>query len=137
MVQPRIKIHPDGPYEVMAAAEVALVGVELAEAADEAGSAWLCRCGRAESRPVCDGSHLGCFSAESVPAAVPTWPEVAGPAMVRVVRNGPLLCRGLVVDHVDGSQTELGDRLARLCRCGSSGTMPWCDSAHVQEGFTG
>jgi len=66
-------------------------------------------------------------------------------AEIHVRPNGSLKVYGPVrVLDVDGKPYELGrwtkrdkhgDRV-KLCRCGRSGTMPFCDESHVAAGFT-
>jgi CDGSH-type Zn-finger protein len=49
--------------------------------------------------------------------------------------DGPYLVAGsaTLVD-ADGNTYEVGDPIA-LCRCGHSGTKPFCDGAHERAGF--
>ena len=56
---------------------------------------------------------------------------------VEVLENGPLLVYGtLKVTHKDGSE-ETKNRTTAFCRCGSSQNKPYCDGAHVDQGFKG
>ncbi len=64
---------------------------------------------------------------------------------IHVRPNGSLKVYGPVrVLDVDGNEYELsgkmkvdkhGERI-KLCRCGHSKTMPFCDESHVEVGFT-
>lgn len=102
----------------------------------------LCRCGRTDSRPLCDGSHERTFDAGGVdPArAVEAALEAAtgdgdehGPLVVTLRRDGPV--------HLDGEFVLLraGDRVAddetALCRCGASPVKPFCDGTHESVGW--
>lgn len=56
---------------------------------------------------------------------------------VEVLENGPLLVYGtLKVTHKDGSE-ETKNRTTAFCRCGASQNKPYCDGAHVDQGFKG
>ena len=56
---------------------------------------------------------------------------------VEVLENGPLLVYGtLKVTHKDGSE-ETKNRTTAFCRCGASQNKPYCDGAHVKDGFQG
>ena len=54
---------------------------------------------------------------------------------VVVKLNGPLIIQGkLNVELSDGSTKQL-ERLV-ICRCGASGSMPFCDASHNRIGFS-
>ncbi|WP_298902356.1 (4Fe-4S)-binding protein [uncultured Psychroserpens sp.] len=56
---------------------------------------------------------------------------------VEVLEDGPLLVYGtLKVTRKDGSQ-ETKNRTTAFCRCGASNNKPYCDGAHVKDGFKG
>ena len=56
---------------------------------------------------------------------------------VEVLENGPLLVYGtLKVTHKDGS-SETKNKTTAFCRCGLSANKPFCDGAHVKQGFIG
>ncbi len=56
---------------------------------------------------------------------------------VEVLENGPLLVYGtLNVVAKDGS-SEIKNKTTAFCRCGASKNKPYCDGAHVVNGFTG
>lgn len=67
------------------------------------------------------------------------------PVEICVRPNGSLKVYGAVrVLDVDGNEYDLdarrkvdkhGERI-KLCRCGHSKTMPFCDESHVEVGFT-
>ncbi|MEH6537902.1 MAG: (4Fe-4S)-binding protein [Psychroserpens sp.] len=56
---------------------------------------------------------------------------------VEVLKDGPLLVYGtLKVTHKDGSE-ETKNKTTAFCRCGASHNKPYCDGAHVRDGFEG
>jgi len=56
---------------------------------------------------------------------------------VEVLKDGPLLVYGtLKVTHKDGSE-ETKNKTTAFCRCGASNNKPYCDGAHVKDGFVG
>jgi len=56
--------------------------------------------------------------------------EVISETKVVVMANGPLLVNGeLEVKNKDGS-TEKKSKTTAFCRCGASGSKPYCDGSH-------
>jgi 3-phenylpropionate/trans-cinnamate dioxygenase ferredoxin subunit len=55
MAQVTIRPLKDGPYQVFGGA--ALVDPEGGSAPAQEDPIYLCRCGRSESKPFCDGTH--------------------------------------------------------------------------------
>jgi len=56
---------------------------------------------------------------------------------VEVLENGPLLVYGtLKVTHKNGSE-KTKNKTTAFCRCGASQNKPYCDGAHVSDGFQG
>lgn len=56
---------------------------------------------------------------------------------VTLYRNGPYIVRGPVrILDEDGREIDGGRRTVALCRCGRTGTAPFCDGTHAQTGFT-
>ncbi len=56
---------------------------------------------------------------------------------IEVLKNGPLLVYGtLKVTHKDGA-SEIKNKTTAFCRCGASSNKPYCDGAHIKEGFEG
>ena len=51
----RLTLHPDGPAEVTGQIEIARHDGEPVE--PPMPTIYLCRCGRSETKPFCDGSH--------------------------------------------------------------------------------
>jgi CDGSH-type Zn-finger protein len=52
---------------------------------------------------------------------------------VVVCPGGPLLLRGdHVVEDADGQVHRTTRPVSAVCRCGRTGTAPWCDGTHQQ-----
>ncbi|MGA7689153.1 MAG: (4Fe-4S)-binding protein [Jiangellales bacterium] len=67
-------------------------------------------------------------------AAEPAAPGAA-PVSVTVLSHGPYLLKGPVeIVDAHGAVQRRVDKVA-LCRCGHSGTKPFCDGSHRREGF--
>ncbi len=61
-------------------------------------------------------------------------PPTAAPVEVTPRPNGPLLIRGPI--RVTKENGEVVDRAScSLCRCGATGTAPFCDGSHNRIGF--
>jgi methylamine---glutamate N-methyltransferase subunit C len=59
----------------------------------------------------------------------------SGGAAIRCAKNGPLIAEGLeTLTAVDGSSLPTRNKIA-LCRCGGTGSRPFCDGAHAKNGF--
>jgi CDGSH-type Zn-finger protein len=60
------------------------------------------------------------------------------PVVIRCRQDGPLVVRGAVriVDHLGNEFTPPpGKDNIALCRCGRSGSRPFCDGSHRAAGF--
>lgn len=114
----------------------------------------LCRCGASRDKPFCDGSHADVdFSdpglvrggrlvpaeelagrAEDAARRAGTGEAETGEVTITCRPNGPLLVSGpLRIAAADGETVE-GVKGA-LCRCGHSGTKPFCDGSHKHVDF--
>jgi len=91
---------------------------------------------RAEGREEAGGGIVGAVS-ETTPAAEASDEHgdgVAppdGPVTVTVCPEGPYLVRGpMVLQAPDGTTIDPGRATFALCRCGRSGSAPFCDGSH-------
>ena len=123
---------PDGPLLVMG--DLRVQGPE-GDAIAEETRLTLCRCGRSRNQPFCDNSHVesGFRSAEFTPkpgAGEP--PAQDGPARTTITatRDGSLHFEGRVVVMTTAGETLADADDLWLCRCGNSGTKPFCDGSH-------
>ena len=125
-----IQLRENGPLGVRA--ELVIDGVAVGYRAT------LCRCGASRNKPFCDRSHveLG-FTATAEPATRASDPLAirAGRLEVTQVPDGPLVVRGSVeICSGTGRTIDRATEVA-LCRCGGSGTKPFCDGTHERIGF--
>ena len=100
----------------------------------------LCRCGASKNKPLCDGSHReSSFVDAGVLAereAAPPDAARGGTLTIKPLSRGPIQCAGaLTLIGTDG-RTAFAEQTF-LCRCGGSGTRPYCDGTHRKNGFTG
>ncbi len=66
----------------------------------------------------------------------PKNPEREKPASVRIMKDGPIVVEGSF-KVIGTDKTELKHtRMTSFCRCGNSGSMPYCDGTHRKIGFT-
>ena len=125
---------PDGPLLVMG--DLRVQNPEGEAIADGERRITLCRCGRTRNQPFCDNSHLmaGFRSREFTPkpnaGKRPDPADDEGTTTITATRDGSLHFEGRVV-----VMTQEGEVLADaddlwLCRCGRSGSKPFCDSSH-------
>lgn len=125
-----LHLRENGPYAVRAAMAIAGHGDAL--------RATLCRCGQSQRKPFCDGSHAAAgFTATGEP---PTGADDAlsvrdGPLAVQPLRDGPLQVEGNLEVCAGTGRTVARLTQARLCRCGQSGSKPFCDGSHLAAGF--
>jgi CDGSH-type Zn-finger protein/uncharacterized Fe-S cluster protein YjdI len=95
----------------------------------------LCRCGKTKNQPFCDNTHIaaGFHSrtySEKPDLDPPTEGAEAGQTVITATRDGSLHFEG----HVE-VLSPTGETLGEtddvwLCRCGQSGSKPFCDGSH-------
>ena len=99
----------------------------------------LCRCGRTRNQPFCDNSHIMAgfrsreYEARPDAGREPEPGAAQAQTTITATRDGSL--------HVEGRiqvMTPSGEMLADvddvwLCRCGRSGSKPFCDGSHKGE----
>lgn len=131
----RISIDPNGPLYVHADAE--LIGSDGETLLRDTRMA-LCRCGRSDNKPLCDGSHDEGFEDAGHIAvdhlSTPDDAADAGPLHIRATEDGPFVVEGPVTIEAADEATISGNRGA-LCRCGASNSKPFCDGTHSEVGF--
>jgi CDGSH-type Zn-finger protein/uncharacterized Fe-S cluster protein YjdI len=100
--------------------------------------ATLCRCGASKNKPFCDSSHreIG-FNATGEPATgkADALQVRNGVLAIDPQLNGPLSVRGNLEITSGTGRVVSRVTTAKLCRCGGSGTKPFCDGTHARIGF--
>lgn len=121
-----VRVSPDGP--LMVRGPVTVVGPDGVEC-DEARVA-LCRCGKTGNTPFCDNSH----QAVGFKGGPLTEREVAeigsGPVRVEYGETGPYGVKGPARVTSPAGKVLCSGEEAWLCRCGRSGSKPFCDGSH-------
>ena len=136
-VRPAVAVPiPNGPLLVMG--DLCVKGPD-GDAIAEGPRFTLCRCGRTRNQPFCDNSHLMSAFRSSEFASDPdaSHDPARGPedeqVTITATRNGSLHFEGHVqVLSQEGDELADGDDLW-LCRCGRSGSKPFCDKSHRGE----
>lgn len=101
----------------------------------------LCRCGASAHKPYCDNSHLKVRFQDDTkrpPTATlePDHANASGPLRIEPQEDGPVQLRGNL-RVLDATGTVAGTTTqAAFCRCGQSGTKPFCDGSHARTGFS-
>lgn len=98
----------------------------------------LCRCGASGNKPFCDDSHARIGFTDAGRCAKPHGPSDHAPIgelVIHPIANGPLRIDGwLDLATADGQRHVFGDK-TWFCRCGASGSKPFCDGTHKKIGF--
>jgi CDGSH-type Zn-finger protein/uncharacterized Fe-S cluster protein YjdI len=126
----QIALREAGPYAVRG--DIRLDGKPIGYRAA------LCRCGASKNKPFCDASHFAVnFSASGEPPTGQTdMLDVRnGLLAIDPETDGPLQVRGNMEIVSGTGRTVARITQARLCRCGQSGTKPFCDGSHARVGF--
>ena len=100
--------------------------------------ATLCRCGASKNKPYCDGSHHDAgFSASGEPPSGDTTALAMrdGPLSIEPELDGPLCVSGALEIISGTGRVVARTQSTRLCRCGHSGSKPFCDGSHARVGF--
>lgn len=96
----------------------------------------LCRCGNSNNKPFCDNSHIASGYKSGRPKVGSQVESGRGGTLqITPIENGPYQLLGNV-EIVDASEgTVFTGKMIRLCRCGRSEEMPFCDNSHLHNGF--
>lgn len=99
----------------------------------------LCRCGASANKPFCDNRHRASGFAD--PGAVADQEVVEKPGEggldLQPLPDGPLQVTGPLLLRDAAGKVRYAGAETWLCRCGASGTKPFCDGSHRAAGFRG
>jgi CDGSH-type Zn-finger protein/uncharacterized Fe-S cluster protein YjdI len=126
-----ISVREGGPYAIKA--DIRLDGAPAGNFRYT-----LCRCGASKNKPFCDGSHHEVnFAASGEPPTgkADMLPVRDGALEITPTADGPLQVRGNMEIISGTGRVVARMESARLCRCGGSGTKPFCDGTHAKIGF--
>ncbi len=128
-----VTLVPDGPLYVRGEVKIISPQGELLHRDTRIS---LCRCGNSGNKPFCDNSHIA-SGFKSGRSKVGNRTEVGSGETLQItpIENGPyqLLGNVEIIDADQGSVFK--ERMIRLCRCGESAEMPFCDNSHLHNGF--
>lgn len=100
----------------------------------------MCRCGKSKNKPLCDNSHIEAgFKADASynVERLRTEPVrgTGGELSITLYENAPFLVEGNYDLVGDETGRETCSKKMSYCRCGGSGTKPFCDGTHRKIGF--
>ena len=105
---------------------------------EETEELYLCRCGKSNNKPYCDGKHKQNNFSEAGKFIKPPESETGilneGVLEIKVQANGPLIFRGNALIR-DSANQEILRKVGGICRCGQSNNSPFCDGTHAKIEF--
>lgn len=126
----KITVRPAGPLVVTG--EI-IIFDSRGKVLLEDNEAWLCRCGKSNKPPFCDGTHKKTNFKDAANINDQRKQELENSDArleITVRENAMLLCNGPVTIF-NKQQTESTTRnKVALCRCGKSNNKPFCDASH-------
>jgi CDGSH-type Zn-finger protein/uncharacterized Fe-S cluster protein YjdI len=97
----------------------------------------LCRCGGSTIMPFCDGSHFTTLFQDRLlfPGNLNTGILTRGKIIIYPKKDSALNIHGPMEILAPSGEYFFRGEQAKLCRCGSSRHMPFCDGSHKEVGF--
>ena len=100
----------------------------------------LCRCGKSKNKPHCDNAHIEIKFRDKgeIPEGIVDISEdelPMGTLKIEFSQDGPIGMIGPMTINSRLSKSTIHTNEAWFCRCGGSGTKPYCDSTHQIVGF--
>ena len=130
----RVFVSPDGPLYLRGKLRLS----RETETLEDTRLA-LCRCGKSENKPFCDGSHSkakfqdsGALSSNQLSNSATDKSSLT----LRPLKNGPLQLEGPFVLSAPAGSRQYQGSAAALCRCGASNRKPFCDGSHSKIDFS-
>ena len=103
----------------------------------EEDEVFLCRCGKSNNKPFCDGAHKSCGFSDDASFTDDKVEELEGnnQVVIKLRENAMLIAKGpMTIQSEDGSSFTTRNKAA-FCRCGESNNKPFCDASHIRCGF--
>ncbi len=131
-----VRVQADGPLYCRGALQ--LLDADGSAAVQDVRMA-LCRCGASANKPFCDNRHraVGFADAGELPETEVAAEPGSGGLEITPLAKGPLQVRGPVLIRDAAGRLRYAGGETWLCRCGASGTKPFCDGSHREAGFEG
>lgn len=129
-----IQIYKSGPLHITGKLILKNTKGKTLEKSDEL---YLCRCGKSNNKPYCDGAHKKEFEESGLfinPPVSEQGLDNVGKVEIMVQTNGSLMFKGNVCIQ-DASERTIMRRVGALCRCGHSSNYPFCDGTHNEINF--
>lgn len=132
-----ITISPDGPLYLRGDIEIQNAD---GDTIFEDTRAALCRCGASENKPLCDNSHQDIeFEAPAGFDESKLRPtndgNLSNKLVLKLMNNGPILVEGEYEVYSIGNEAVSSTKNVAMCRCGGSGSKPFCDGTHKKIEF--
>jgi CDGSH-type Zn-finger protein/uncharacterized Fe-S cluster protein YjdI len=93
----------------------------------------LCRCGKSQQQPFCDGSHQKHKFDDGKTTALESVTNQSNNVMLTPYPNGPISFKGNITFQSITGEAICGPDEGVICRCGVSKTKPFCDGSHNNE----
>ena len=103
----------------------------------ESDEVYLCRCGKSQNKPFCDGAHKTCGFADTGEFSDPKKeaPETGNGIVVSLRDNAMLIAKGPMTIQSENGASQTTRNKAAFCRCGESVNKPFCDASHKRCNF--
>ena len=102
----------------------------------EDSEAYLCRCGKSNNKPFCDGEHKRngfvdkAHFKDEKSETLAADDEPAMPLVITVREDAMLIAKGPMTIQSEDKLSLTTRNKAALCRCGESKNKPFCDISH-------
>ncbi len=93
----------------------------------------LCRCGKSQQRPFCDGAHQQHKFEDGETIPVETVTNQCTNVVLTPYPDGPISFKGDITFQSITGKAICERNAGAICRCGVSKTKPFCDGSHNHE----
>ena len=97
----------------------------------------LCRCGKSNQKPFCDGSHHRCKfdDGKTIELEDASAKHKAESVTFSPSPDGPVMFSGAITFMLKDGQNICFREKGAICRCGASKSKPFCDGSHLAIDF--